>query len=206
MSQERLTEHPIYKRLREVRPKSVVALLNDGDARELAITGTKGKWERVLKAALSLDADGLELRDAEGRVLEILAMREESDEAPAAPAALEPAFAAELPATDPHAASVGYLTALVLRSAQVLTDQHFQHTQRLLDGAVRMMEVSNDRLAQVELALAKVLDREERRLLEAPEPREPSPPSAADQLMMQLAGEYLKGQGFGGLLPGGKDD
>lgn len=145
-----------YARLRAARPAALAALLEDGDARELALGAGKGKWDKALATAKALGATALELRDAEGAVMEILVLEERGEDG--APDARTPSGTGEL--------------ERVLKLCADFADRATQRQQALLesvvDTSIQVMKASADRAERSERALDKVLRAHEKVLMTRP--------------------------------------
>lgn len=202
-----LSDTPLYARLRTVRPARVFALLgSDRTPRELAIAGTKGKWERVIRAALELDADALEFQDHEGRILELWPMREEEAEPDEVSTALARAGDDEVVTSDnPTVREAGYLTALVADAVDRAVDRQGQHQTRVLDSALRLVEVLTERLGAVEAQQAANLKAQERALERLEQQTAAGGGGAGnetDELLKTALLAFMAQQAGGGMLSG----
>lgn len=155
---------PVYQRLRVVRPAAVAAVLEDGETRELALGGSKGKWERVIAAARALDADGIECRNSDDAIIEII---------PLHPEGLRRKRREEDDDDEPRGTELDALGPLLARSLTLCADFADRATQRQQDllssvceTAIQVMRASADRAERSERALDKVLRAHEKLLMQ----------------------------------------
>jgi hypothetical protein len=145
---------PAYLRLRNGRPHALAAILEDGDTRELALAAGKGKWERALATARALGAAGIECRDSEGAILEVIP--------------LDVATRDEERAAGVDGAPLGELERLLTLCGD-FADRATGRQQELLsnvcDTAIQVMRAAADRAERSERALDKLLRAHERLLL-----------------------------------------
>lgn len=178
-------QHPWYMRLRKLRPAQVFAIMPGGEVRKLALTKGRNTWNGCIESALNLGAEGLELRDDDDAVLDVLippeeerararaAQRHVSDAADPDVELEAGPMTAEVSHADQVArvvlASVDRLVDKALDAADRATMRNAEHQRAVLDAAISVMKVTADRTERLERVLGHVVRANERALAAAQE-------------------------------------
>lgn len=75
----------IARALKRIAPAAIIAVV-DGEDVHVALTSSRGKWDRAAETIVNLGASSVRLLDDSGRVLDVLAL-DDGERAPAAPTA-----------------------------------------------------------------------------------------------------------------------
>lgn len=169
-------QDPAYKALRNGRPAAVAAVLEDGDTRELKVREGKGKWDKVLATARALGAVGLELRDEDGAIQEVVPLdgHERVED--------EPEARAMAPATD-----LERTLKLCADFADRATGRQQELLSSVCETAIQVMRASADRAERSERALDKVLRAHEKVLMSGRHAVEGDAINNTDMLAMMAA-------------------
>ena len=136
-----------YERLRVLRPSALAAIMEDGDTRELSLSKGKGRWERALGAARALGADGLEARDEEGAIIEVIVLDEMTS------ARKHNGDNGERPDLD----QLSVLLTLCQDFADRTAGRQQETLSQVCETAIQIMKAAADRAERSERALDKVL-------------------------------------------------
>lgn len=141
-----------YSRLRSVRPAGVAAIDSDGELTQIAAKrgASKGKWERVLAAAQKLHAEGLQLFDVDGNVIEVLDLVEPHERA----SALATVDEEENPV---GIASFAKLADIMLNACDRSVERQAEQMRAVLDAALGLMKVAAERAERSDRALEKLI-------------------------------------------------
>lgn len=171
-----------YQRLRAIRPPKMAALV-DGEPRELAVANGRGRWERVLRAARDIDAEAIECRDEEDRIVEIIIIDAKKHERNKSQPSDD-----ETAEEDRKVSEVRDMVALCLDAADRSVGRQESHVGQVLDAAIQVMQAAANRAERNERALDKVLRAHSRLLMRESNPNEDDGMgSTADMLAMMSA-------------------
>lgn len=148
-----------YQRLRSLRPHEVHAIV-DGEQQQISLPKGRGKWERALDAARALNAEGLQLYDAEGGIIEIIALCE-----PTSTSKRDEDDDEQGEDEDRFVKRYARLLTIALDANDRALLRQSEHQQQVLDAAVRIMQVATERVQHLERALTTLV-RQQERLLE----------------------------------------
>lgn len=142
-----------YERLRNTRPTGVGAIVGDGEVVDLSVKrgASKGKWDRVLAAAQKLHAEGLQLYDADGGLLEVVELEEP-----------KPKTLARTDDGDDHELAIGVaqfakVMDIALNAADRAVGRQNEHMNSVLEAALSLMKIATERLERTERSLDKIL-------------------------------------------------
>lgn len=138
--------HPAYKRLRSVRPAKVYAIV-DGEAKPLKVGQGRAKWERCIETATRLGAEGLQLHDEDGNVVDVVELVEREE---------------ELATDDKTVGRVEHLVALALDAADRAVSRNLEQQQQVLDASLTIMKAAVDRTNALEKVVANMVRQHER--------------------------------------------
>lgn len=167
---------PAYQRLRHGRPKALAAILDDGETRELALMAGKGRWEKALAAARALGAEGIECRNEDGAITEVIP--------------LDVAGRKGDDVVDGNGAQLTELQTLLKLCgdyADRATGRQQETLNAVCDTAIQVMKASADRAERSERALDKVLRAHEKLLMQRAEAGEGDGMTATDMMAMMAA-------------------
>lgn len=178
MGAERQRPDPAYARLRSTRPAAVSAILADGEARELKLGGGKGKWDKVLATARALGAEGLELLDEGGAVIEVVPLVER-----------ERGRSTDRDELAPESTELERVLSLCGDFTERMTGRQQELLSSVCDMAIQVTRAAADRAERSERALEKVLRAHERALMLRAEEGDTSGSDAlVAQVMAAMAG------------------
>ncbi len=178
---------PAYQRLRNGRPFALAAILEDGETRELALMAGKGRWEKALGAARALGAEGIECRNEEGAITEVIP--------------LDVAGKADDPVDGPaQLTELQTLLKLCGDYADRATGRQQETLNAVCDTAIQVMKASADRAERSERALDKVLRAHEKLMMQRAEEGTGDGMTSTDMMAMMAA--MASGQPLPQLGPG----
>jgi hypothetical protein len=140
----------ILDRLRALQPAQIVAVIG-GEERRIAVgkSGQRGRHERAADAVIACRPQSLELRDAEGAVLEVIAA-----EAAAAPT-LAPGN--QLSPEERALASAERIAAMVAKESAAARESVLRETRASQEAYVELLRIVVGRVSQLESVYGKVL-------------------------------------------------
>lgn len=184
-----MDRNSLLDRLRAVGPSSIVAIVG-GEERKIACgkTGQRGRWERAADAIIACGARTVELRDADGAVLEIIA--EQTAQA---------AWSAAAPTTpDERAlASAERIAAMVARESAAARESVLRETRASQEAYVELLRIVVGRVSQLENVYSKVLQAQYQATIAQAEaaqnPGESETDKMVGQMLPLLAGKMIGG-------------
>jgi hypothetical protein len=139
----------ILDRLRALQPAQIVAVIG-GEERRIAAgkPGQRGRHERAADAVIASRPQSLELRDAEGAVLEVIA---------AESAAPTPAIGHQLSPEERALASAERIAAMVAKESAAARESVLRETRASQEAYVELLRIVVGRVSQLESVYGKVL-------------------------------------------------
>jgi hypothetical protein len=148
--------------LKRHRPAGVTGIDSRGREIQVALVGTKYKWEKAAKSLLSTDAVQARLYDHNGAVLDVYQVRPEEPEDEEAAATTQLATIAGK--VDPRGAELTVLMKIALDAADRQTSRLASMFAETLGASVTLMQASADRAERLEKTLSKLMTEREREL------------------------------------------
>ena len=139
----------VLDRLRALQPAQIVAVIG-GEERRIAAgkPGQRGRHERAADAVIACRPQSLELRDAEGAVLEVIAHEA---------AAAAPAIGHQLSPEERALASAERIAAMVAKESAAARESVLRETRASQEAYVELLRIVVGRVSQLESVYGKVL-------------------------------------------------